>query len=248
MDTRVKNDRRELVAHDTHLIVGAEKDGKKAGDQRELVFKDRHQAVHGNHSEHVHGNVEYMVGHGDGPGGNVDIVIEKDKKELVEKNSHLHVKASAMTAVDGSQSVIVGKDRKEEVKGTVGLKVGKDLQQKVGGSHSLNVAGSQNVIVQKHALDAQQSIYLNAGTTLVLESLTQLSLKVGGSFIDISPTGVSIQGPMVMINSGGAAGSGDPPVTIDPQKPDAPADAKQAKPTRPDVADDAVTGQTSVSS
>jgi type VI secretion system secreted protein VgrG len=76
----------------------------------------------------------------------------------------------------------------------------------------------------------------------VLEALGQLSLKVGGSFIDISPAGISIQGTMVMINSGGAAGSGDGAVTIDPQRPDAPADAKHAKPTKPDVADDAVTG------
>jgi type VI secretion system secreted protein VgrG len=241
-DLRVKNDRRELVAHDTHLVVGTEKDGKKAGDQRELVLKDRHQSIHGNHTEHVHGNVQYMVGHGDGDGGNVEIVIEKDRKELIEKNAHLHIKANQMTAVDGTQSVSVGKDRKEEVKGTLGLKVGKDLQEKVGGSHSLNVAGSQNVMVQKHALDAQQTIYLNAGTTLVLEASTQLSLKVGGNFIDISAAGISIQGTMVMINSGGAAGSGEGAVTIDPQPPDNPVDARQANPTKPDVADDAVTG------
>jgi type VI secretion system secreted protein VgrG len=147
-----------------------------------------------------------------------------------------------MTAVDGTQSVTVGKDRKEEVKGSVGLKVGKDLQVKVGGDHSLNIAGGQNVMVKKHALDAQQSIYLSAGTTLVLESLTQLSLKVGGNFIDISPAGIAIQGTMVLVNSGGAAGSGDPAITIDPQPPEAPQDAKQAKPTKPDVADDAVSG------
>jgi type VI secretion system secreted protein VgrG len=241
-DLRVKNDRRELILHDTHLIVGAERDGKKVGDQRELVFKDRHQAIHGHHTEHIHGNVQYMVGHGDVDGGNVDVVIEKDKKELIEKNSHLHVKSNQMTAVDGTRSVTVGKDRKEEVKGAVGLKVAKDLQQKVGGSHSLTVAGSQNVIVQKHALDADQTIYLRAGMTLVLEASAQLSLKVGGSFIDISPAGIAITGPMVMINSGGAAGSGEPAVTIEPQPPDAPDAAKQAKPTKPDVADDAVTG------
>ena len=36
----------------------------------------------------------------------------------------------------------------------------------------------------------------------------QISLKVGGNFIDIGPAGVSIKGVMVMVNSGGAAGSG----------------------------------------
>jgi type VI secretion system secreted protein VgrG len=242
-DLRVKNDRRELIIHDTHLIVGSEKDGKKAGDQRELVFKDRHQTIHGNHTEQVMGNVQYTVGHGDADaGGNVDIVIEKDKKELIEKNSHLHVKQSQMTAVDGTQSVLVGKDRKEEVKGALGLKIGKDLQEKVGGDHSLNVAGGQYVMVKSHALDAQQAVYINAGTTLILEAGTQISLVVGGNFIDISAAGVSIKGTMVLINSGGAAGSGESPVTIDPQPPDAPADAVQASPTKPDEADDAKTG------
>lgn len=189
------------------------------------------------------GNVQYTVGHGDADaGGNVDIVIEKDKKELIEKNSHLHIKQSQMTAVDGTQSLMVGKDRKEEVKGALGLKVGKDLQEKVGGDHSLNIAGGQYVMVKSHALDAQQAVYINAGTSLILEAGTQISLVVGGNFIDISAAGVSIKGTMVLINSGGAAGSGESPVTIDPQPPDAPADAVQANPTKPDVADDSKTG------
>src|SRR5262249_47258759 len=147
-----------------------------------------------------------------------------------------------MAAVDGTRSLTVGKDLKEEVKGTLGLKVGKDLQEKIVGDHSLNIAGGQYVMLKSQAVDAQQTIYFNAGTTLILEAGTQLSLKVGGNFIDMGPAGVSIVGPMVNINSGGAAGSGALPVTIDPQPPDAPQDAQQAKPTKPDIADDSKTG------
>jgi type VI secretion system secreted protein VgrG len=46
---------------------------------------------------------------------------------------------------------------------------------------------------------------------------------VGGNFIDINPAGVFIQGTMVMINSGGAAGSGSgasPDTPKDPQEAD----------------------------
>ena len=117
--------------------------------------------------------------------------------------------------------------------------------EKIGGDHSLNITGDQDIILKNQAVDAQQSIYFVAGTTLVLEALTKLSLKVGGNFIDISPTGVAIQGTMVLINSGGAAASGQAPVTIDPQPPDAAADAQIAKPTKPDVADDALSGHKS---
>ena len=43
---------------------------------------------------------------------------------------------------------------------------------------------------------------------VVIEAGMQLTLKVGGNYVSIGPTGVNIQGTMVMINSGGAAGSG----------------------------------------
>jgi type VI secretion system secreted protein VgrG len=35
-----------------------------------------------------------------------------------------------------------------------------------------------------------------------------VTLKAAGGFVDIGPSGVTIQGTMVLINSGGAAGSG----------------------------------------
>jgi type VI secretion system secreted protein VgrG len=58
------------------------------------------------------------------------------------------------------------------------------------------------------AVDAGQEIHLKAGMTVVLEAGAQLTLKVGGNFIDINPAGVFIKGTMVMVNSGGAAGTG----------------------------------------
>jgi len=59
-----------------------------------------------------------------------------------------------------------------------------------------------------------------AGTTMVLEAGAQLSLKVGGNFIDIGPAGVTIFGTMVMINSGGSAGSGGGSSPTSPTAPD----------------------------
>jgi type VI secretion system secreted protein VgrG len=204
MDERVKRDSRELVLHDRHLIVGDE--SKKEGDQRELVYRDKHLNVKRHHAEKIEGNMLLLVGGGDG--GNQDIVIKKDKKELIEGDNHLHVKGARNEKVDGVQSLTVGGDQNEKV--------------------------SQN-----HALEAGMQIYIKAGMTLVLEAGMQLSLKVGGNFIDIGPAGVSIQGTMVLINSGGAPGSGSGP------NPTAPTDAQEAKPTKPDLADDAKTGQKS---
>ena len=71
----------------------------------------------------------------------------------------------------------------------------------------------------KLAYDAGTEIHLKAGTTLVLEASASLSLKVGGNFISLNPGGVFIKGTMVMLNSGGAAGSGS---GASPQPPTAP--------------------------
>lgn len=67
----------------------------------------------------------------------------------------------------------------------------------------------------------------------------QLTLKGPGGFVDIGPAGVTIQGTLVNINSGGAAGAGSG------SSPTAPQDAKEAKPTEPALADDHKTGQQS---
>jgi type VI secretion system secreted protein VgrG len=62
--------------------------------------------------------------------------------------------------------------------------------------------------------------YLKAGMKVVIEAGTQITLKVGGNFVDISPAGVTIQGTMVLINSGGAAGVGTPGNLVPPADPD----------------------------
>ena len=58
-------------------------------------------------------------------------------------------------------------------------------------------------------VDAAMNIHLKAGVNLVIEAGVMITLKAGASSIVIGPAGISIVGaPMVMINSGGSAGSG----------------------------------------
>jgi len=73
--------------------------------------------------------------------------------------------------------------------------------------------------------------------TVVIEAGMELSLKGPGGFVDIGPAGVTIQGTMVMINSGGSAGSGPGASPDSPDSPDAPKDPKD-----PDTADDGSKG------
>jgi type VI secretion system secreted protein VgrG len=206
MDVRTLNDSLERTLINRHQIIGWEKDGKKGGDQREMVYQDKRLDVKRNHIEHIEGNMTLLIGKGSADdGGNWDIVVEKTKKELIEANDHVHVKGG----------------RSEQI-GDQSLTVGGDLQEKVG---------------KVSTIETGQEIHVKAGTKLIVEATTQLTVKVGGSFIDINPSGVVIQGTTVFINSG----QGPPPVA-GPASPAGAQDAKQAKPTKPDLADNAKPG------
>ena len=145
-------------------------------------------------------------------GSNRHLIVHKEQHELVEADKHAHVKGDHKEAVDGNMSLKVGGDVKEQVGGGVSLQVGQSMNEKIG---------------QTWAAEAGQTIHIKAGMTLVLEAGMQLSLKGPGGFVDIGPSGVTIQGTLVLINSGGAAASGP---GASPQSPDAPKD--------PDTADD----------
>ena len=203
MDVRVKNDSMERIIGNRHQIIGWEKDGKKGGDQREMVYQDKHLRNR-NQVELIGGDMQLTIGGIDGP-GNQDIVVKAKKTESIGADSHLSVKGKRNQRIDGDQSLTVGGSQ----------------QEKVG---------------DKHALEAAQEIHLKAGLKVIIEAGTQLTIKGPGGFVDIGPTGVTIQGTMVLINSGGAAGSGSG------SSPAAPDEPKEAEPTKPALADDSQSG------
>jgi type VI secretion system secreted protein VgrG len=50
---------------------------------------------------------------------------------------------------------------------------------------------------------------------MVIEAGLEITLKAGGSFIKLDPSGITLVGPMVKINAGGAPGNGSG-ITIKP--------------------------------
>jgi type VI secretion system secreted protein VgrG len=209
MDERVLNDTRELVLNNRHLIVGQEKDGSKVGDQREMIYRDKHLQVHRDQIEQIGRNMQLHIGGIDGGDGNQDVLIDGTRTVTTGKNDQLHVQG----------------DRKQAIDGDTSLAVGGDQQEKIGNNH---------------ILEAGQEIHIKAGMKVIIEAGAQLSLVGPGGFIDIGPSGVTIQGTMVLINSGGAAGSGTPANLAYPDEP------KEAQPTKPDLADDSKSGKKSM--
>ena len=250
MDVRVKNDSLTRVLNDRHQIIGTDEKGK-VGDQREMVYQDKHLNVKRHQIEHIEGNHQLMIGNGESSeGGNLDVVIEKQAQLTVGQNGcNVIIDGNVKQKVGGNQSLTISGNHLESVSGNHSVKVTGNRNEQVA-NQSLTVDSNENVkIGQNYAMDAGMAVHIKGGMTVVIEAGMQLTLKVGGNFVDIGPAGVSIVGTMVMINSGGAPGSGSGATVQSPDAPEVPdkGSVKQAAPTKPKEADNSTTGHKSCS-
>jgi type VI secretion system secreted protein VgrG len=166
MDARVKHDSRELVLRDRHLIVGDE--SKKEGDQRELVYRDKHLNVKRHHVEKIEGDMTLLVGGGDG--GNQDVVVKKDKKELVEGDAHHHVKGARNEKVDGTQSLTVGMNQQEKVGMNHALEAGIQVHIKAGATLILEAGAQLTLLVGGNFVDINPGGVFIQGTMVMINS------------------------------------------------------------------------------
>ena len=184
-------------------------------------------------------------------GNNQGIIIKNDRTEDVTGNEAVHIAGNRTEKIDGNEDIQLTGNRQEKVGGNVSLQItGNQTEAITGDMHhaitgNFNHKTDQNVSIQagmnlyeksgmNYAHEAGMAIHLKAGMTVVIEAGLELTLKAGGSFIDIGPAGIAISGaPLVMINSGGAAGSGSGSSPTSPSSPSSPKD-----PQKPDEADD----------
>jgi len=130
-------------------------------------------------------------------GSNEFRLDDKDGAQQVylhaEKDLDVEVKNDRRESIGGSLNLTVAKDRVEQVDGAHHVKVAADRVEEVGANQATNVA---------------QEFYLKAGTKVVIEAGMEITLKGAGGFVKIDPSGVTVQGTMVLINSGGSPGTG----------------------------------------
>ncbi|MFP2923985.1 type VI secretion system tip protein TssI/VgrG [Pyxidicoccus sp. 3LG] len=175
MDVHVKNDSMEVILHDRHQTIGAVGKKGKVGDQNELVYRDKSLTVHRNSQEHVGGDLKLLVGGIDGK-GHQDIVIKADRKELVLKNSHLHVVGSLNEAVDVTQS----------------LTVGQDLQVKVGAKHALEAGEEIHLKSMTVVIEAASGITLKAPGGFI--TIDAGGIAISGTLVKINSGGSALSG------------------------------------------------------
>jgi len=156
----------------------------------------------------------------------MDHRVENDSREFIGNDRHLIVKNDQKEKVQGEQHIQIVKDRNEKVGGDASLEVTGNQNDKVGQNMSLQVGQNlQEKSGQNYAHEAGMAIHLKAGMNVVIEAGLELTIKASGGFINIGPAGVAISGTLVLINSGGAAGSGS---GSSPTSPKAPKDPDQA--------------------
>lgn len=124
---------------------------------------------------------------------NQDIRVKNDCMETILHDRHLLVENDQYEWIKKDKHLKIGGDHNEKITGTMSVEAGSDIHEKA----SMNIA-----------TEAGMGVHIKAGMTAVIEAGTSLTLKVGGNFVNINPGGVFISGTMVMLNSGGAAGSG----------------------------------------
>ncbi len=187
-------------------------------------------------------------------GNNETVKVELTRKEAIGKSWFLDVTDDVMHNLGKDLHVNVAGDIFYTGGATFQLKLEKDLNAKLGADLGIEVGGKtqlkskEDIVLQStdgkislksgntpitgsDVLIQGADVKIKAGATVVIEAMTAITLKVGGSLVNISASGVDIVGPLVKVNSGGAGGSASPALAASPV---APTDAKKEDTTTPE--------------
>ncbi len=247
MDVRVLNDSTEIILGSRHQVIGTDNGEKKTGDQSETVMNDKHLNIKKDQHEKIEGNYFLAVGHGDADSpGKFHLAVETAYyRQVGVEGVHCINEGDEKRAVAQNYSLDVSNDRKEKVGGTFGLKTTGDFDVASANISSDAQQNINNKAGMDYAVEGGMNVHIKGGLNVVIEAGIQLTLKVGGSFVAIGPAGVDISGPMVKINSGGAAGGGGGCSPNAPSSTDFPDDTEQPALLETLIAHNESTGQKS---
>jgi len=123
----------------------------------------------------------------------LDLLIEHNRTEVIKNDLHLTVGHLQICHVEGGSHANIEGEARE--------RYGADVFQDIGGTLHTSVGGSS-------ASEAGQEVHHKAGAKVVLDAGSELTIAGGGSFIRLDASGVTLSGPGIKINSGGAPGRG----------------------------------------
>jgi len=166
--------------------------------------------------------VDFLEGDPDQPiiTGRVYNADEMPPYELPKEQTKSTLKSNSSKGGGGFNEI-----RFEDAKGKeqIFIHAERDMDVRIGASQRTSIGGDRHSTVGGTSNeDVGKDFYLKAGMKMVIEAGIELTIKSLGGFIKIDSTGITIQGTMVRINSGGAPGIiPEPPVAADDAKPGA---------------------------
>src|SRR5690554_2143368 len=123
----------------------------------------------------------------------LDLLTENNRTEVIRNDSHLTVESHQFSHIKAADHCTTDGENR--------LSVGADCSQTVGGTYHQQTARTM-------ASEAGTEVHHKAGAKVVLDAGAELTISGGGSFIKLDPSGVTLSGPGIKINSGGSPGSG----------------------------------------
>jgi type VI secretion system secreted protein VgrG len=150
--------------------------------------------------------VDFLEGDPDQPIviGRVYNAEEMPHYELNKHQSRSYIKTLSTKGGGGFNELRFEDDKGKE---QVFIHGEKDMDVRVKGDYKECIGNDQHLIVKNDLNEkVDQNWYQKTGTSIVIESGMELTLKSSGGFIKIDPSGIYINGTMLFINSGGAPG------------------------------------------
>ncbi|MHA6479368.1 type VI secretion system Vgr family protein [Stutzerimonas sp. KH-1] len=130
--------------------------------------------------------------------------IEHDQKIRVGHERHDTVEANSYSEFRAEEHRTTHADRKTEIRANDHLTVGNSQHLKIGTGQFVEVGNE---------------IHYYAGSKVVIDAGMELTASGGGSFLKLDPSGVTLSGATIKMNSGGSAGTGSGVNVISPRIP-----------------------------
>jgi len=119
--------------------------------------------------------------------------IEHDQKIRIGHGRHDTVEANSYSEFKAEEHRTIHADRKTEIRANDHLTVGNAQHVKIGTGQFVEVGNE---------------IHYYAGSKVVIDAGMELTASGGGSFLKLDPSGVTLNGANIKINSGGTPGKG----------------------------------------
>jgi type VI secretion system secreted protein VgrG len=123
---------------------------------------------------------------------NFDLRVKNDRFETVGNNRHLTVETDKVEHVKNDRHETVDSNHHEKIGGDLNLKVEGKEAKAVKKTLSLTVDGDVAEVFKKNHSEQVTDDYYLKGKNLVIEGTTNVTLKVGKSFIAIEASGIEI--------------------------------------------------------